>query len=99
MFGFGYRFRAAMPGAYSRFAGILPVRPPSWKQPAVFVAEHGCVEVGSLMNGFSTPVDCPCVLVFSVCEKSPVRSSSVGTRSRIGLPPLIGLVTGRYSWL
>ena len=38
-------------------------------------------------------------LLSSVCEKSPARSSAVGTRKRIGLPLLIAWFVGRYSWL
>ena len=54
-------------------------------------ATHGSVEVGSLIRLNSAP------LLSRVCEKSPSRSAAVGTRIRIGLPPLIAAVTGRYS--
>src|SRR5262245_23689615 len=91
-FGEGYRLRSAIPAEYSRSDGIRPSTPPAWKHPPVFAAVHGSVEFGSLIKLNSAPV------LSRVCEKSPARSSAVGTRTRIGLPLLIGVVTGRYSW-
>jgi len=80
-----------MPVLYRRSAGIRPRTPPAWKHPAVVPAIHGAVEFGSLIKFNSAP------LLSSVCEKSPARSRAVGTRIRMGLPPLMAAVTGRYS--
>src|SRR5712692_3454795 len=89
--GVGYRLRSAMPVEYNRSAGIWPSTPPAWKQPAVLPAVQGAVEFGTLIRLNNAP------LLSRVCEKSPARSSAVGTRIRIGLPLLMAAVTGRYS--
>ena len=72
-----------MPVWYRRLAGIRPSTPPSAKQPPVLVAEHAPESSGSLMYGNRLP------LLSMVCEKSPCRSSAVGTRKRTTSPPAV----------
>src|SRR5262245_22510239 len=76
MVGSGHSLRMFRPVWYSADAGIRPSTPPSAKQPAVLVDEHAAVEAGFLMKGYKFPV------LSVVCEKSPWRSSAVGTRNR-----------------
>src|ERR1700736_738702 len=88
VFGSGQRLRMFRPRPYSRLAGIFPSTPPSWKQPAVFAAVQELVDSGSLMRLIRL------LLLSSDCEKSPCRSSAVGTRNRAGSPPPV--VRGEY---
>src|ERR1700674_2215936 len=76
-------FRMLSPSWYKRLGGIRPSTPPSWKQPAVLAAVHGELEDGSLIRLMSAPV------LSVLCEKSPWRSSSVGTRNRLTAPLVV----------
>src|SRR3954447_1517082 len=80
-FGIGQRFRMFRPSPYRRLAGIFPTVPPSAKQPVCTVVLQGRPVVESRIRLKSA------LLLSSDCEKSPVRSSAVGTRNRLGLPP------------
>ena len=85
MFGSGYIFRILSPVWYNCAAGIRPRTPPSAKHALVFVAEHVPDTAGFFTYGQGFPrlsVD---------FEKSPCRSSAVGTRNRVtSLPPVRG---------
>ena len=61
------------PSEETRFAGIRPTTPPSWKHPLVLLALQGRPVVESRMYGNGLP------LLSTLCEKSPWRSRAVGT--------------------
>jgi hypothetical protein len=69
---------------------MRPTTPPDWKQPEVLVALQAPDRRGSLMKGNGLP------LLSVDCEKSPYRSSAVGSRNRETLLPP---VRGSNSWL
>ena len=74
MFGMGYILRTLSPVWYSCAAGIRPSTPPSAKHAVWLAAEQVPATAGFLMYGYGFPrlsVD---------FEKSPCRSSAVGSR-------------------